>query len=178
MVILVLLTGCNDQESHIQRGMDLRDRLMLEQCTFTARITADYGQYSYTFLMDCCTDEGGDLSFVVKEPESIAGIAGKLTASSGFLTFDDVALAFPLLADGELSPVSAPWIFMYTLRSGYLVAAGEDGTQYRLTLRDSYEEDALHVDVWINQENIPQRAEILWQGRSVLSIYIEDFAFM
>ena len=176
--VLLILTGCKNQESYIQRGMDIRDRVTQKRCAFTACITADYGQSSYTFVMECRSGDSGDLSFVVKVPEAISDISGRLTADSGFLTFDDVALAFPLLADGEISPVSAPWIFLNTLRNGYLVAAGEDGVLYRLTLRDSYEDDALHVDVWIDEDNIPQRAEILWQGRSVLSLHIEEFVFV
>ena len=177
-VILLLFTGCAEPETELQRGMNLRDRLSEEGCRFNATITADYGPYSYEFSVDCHTGEEGDLLFSVCEPESIAGINGKITAESGFLTFNDVALAFPLLADGEFSPVSAPWIFITALRSGYLVAAGKEGDSCRLTYHDSYEADALQVDIWVDNQNTPVSAEILWQGRCILSLHIEGFVFV
>lgn len=162
----------------MQKGIDLREKLMSGRCSFTSRITADFGDHIYTFSMGCSTDAQGNVSFIVLSPESISGISGTLSASSGFLTFDDHALAFPLLADGEVSPVSAPWLLVNTLRGGYLTAAGMEGESVRLTLNDSYEEDALQLDVWLDRDCYPERAEILWQGRRVLSLHIENFTFV
>ena len=177
-VLLFLLTGCSTQETQLQRGMHLRDRLTRERCSFTAVIIADYGEYAYSFTLGCSTDDKGDVSFIVIEPESISGIAGKLTGDTGFLTFADTALAFPMLAEGEVSPVSAPWLMISALRGGYIVAAGPEGDLYRLTLKDSYAETALQVDVWLDGNDLPQKAEIFWQGRRVLSLHIEEFAFV
>lgn len=177
-VIFVVLTGCQSEDAQLLSGIRLREKMIAQRCTFVAEIIADYGDRTYTFSMGCSTDPQGNVSFIVISPESISGIAGRLSATSGFLTFDDTALAFPLLADGEVSPVSAPWLLINTLRAGYLTAAGEDGDAVRLTLNDSYEEDPLQIDVWLDENELPQRAEILWQGRRVLSIHIKDFAFV
>ena len=177
-LILLALTGCKAENDCLQQGIALRDKLTSQKCSFTAKIVADYEDKTYSFAMGCSTDADGNLSFIVKEPQTIAGIAGNLTGSSGYLTFDDTALAFPLLADGEVSPVSGPWLLINTLRSGYLAAAGEEGSSIRLTLHDSYEADSLLVDVWLDENSVPQRAEILWQGRRVLSLHIEDFLFV
>ena len=147
-------------------------------CSFTAEVTADYGDRTYTFTMGCTANSDGHLDFIVNEPESISGIAGNIAHDGGELTFDDTALAFPLLADGEVSPVSAPWLMIMALRGGYMVAAGMDGHRLRLTLRDSYEADALQVDVWLNGDDTPEYAEILWQGRRVLSVEVREFAFV
>ena len=148
---------------------------MSQRCSFTAEITADFGDKTYTFTMGCTSDPDGTMSFIVLAPESISGITGKLTGASGYLTFDDAALAFPLLAEGELSPVTAPWLLANTLRSGYLASAGEDGAHRHLTLHDSYETDALQVDVWLDSNGIPQHGEFLWRGRRILSLHIKDF---
>ena len=87
-------------------------------------------------------------------------------------------MAFPLLAEGQVSPVSAPWLLMKTLRSGYLTSCGtEDGT-LRLSIDDSYEDDALHLDIWLNEEELPKHGEILWQGRRILSVAVENFRFL
>ena len=176
--VCVLLAGCGQQDDSLQAGMQLREKLMAQRCSFTAEITADFGDKTYTFTMSCIGDTDGTMSFVVLTPESISGIAGKLTGTSGYLTFDETALAFPLLADGELSPVSAPWLLVNTLRSGYLASAGEDGELQHLTLHDSYKADALQVDVWLDGKGIPQHGEFLWQGCRILSIHIKDFAFV
>ncbi len=178
VLLMITLLGCNGESNDLQRGMQLREKMLNNSCSFVAEITADYGDKSYTFSAGCTADPMGNLSFVVLSPESIGGITGKITAESGFLTFDDAVLAFPLLADGEVSPVSAPWILVKTLRSGYLAAAGMDGEYLQLTIYDSYEEDALQLDIWLDGQNHPIRGEILWQGRRVLSVDVKDFAFV
>jgi hypothetical protein len=77
--------------------------------------------------MDCEADSQGSVSFRVVSPESISGITGSVDRDQGKLTFDDKALAFDLLADGQLSPVSAPWVMIHTLRGGYLSSCAESG---------------------------------------------------
>lgn len=173
---LLLLSGCANADRQIDRAMELRSRLLNGQgCGFTAGITADYGDELYTFTLECQGDEQGNVTFTVVEPETIAGITGSITQEGGKLTFDDTALEFPLLADDQVTPVSAPWLLLKTLRGGYLTSAGEDGELLRLTINDSYEEDALQLDIWLDGENIPVRADILYDGRRILSLTIGDF---
>ena len=85
------------------------------------------------------------------------------------------ALSFPLLADGQVTPVSAPYLLIKTLRGGYVRSVGEDGDFLRVTVDDSYEENALQLDIWLDSENHPIRAEILYDGRRILSMNIADF---
>lgn len=179
LVLLVMtLCGCDRENNGLQRAMALRENMLNNSCSFVAEISADYGDKSYTFSTGCTVDSTGNLSFVVLSPESIGGITGKITSERGFLTFDDTVLAFPLLADGEVSPVSAPWLLVKTLRGGYIASAGMDGEYLQLTIYDSYEEDALQLDIWIDDENRPIHGEILWQGRRVLAISVKEFAFV
>jgi hypothetical protein len=74
--------------------------------------------------------------------------------------------------------VSAPWIFYTTLRGGYLTAAGMEDNLLRLTIDDSYEEDALTVDIWLDEADNPIRAEILFDGRRILTLNIENFTIV
>lgn len=176
--LTVLLSGCKG-DSELDRAMAVREKLLgANGCTFDAEVAADYGSQVYTFSMACQVDENGTLSFTVSAPDSIAGITGDVSASGGRLTFDGSALAFDLLADGQVSPVSAPWLLIHTLRSGYLTSCGADGDNLRLSIDDSYEEDALHLDIWLNSEDQPVRGEILWKERRIVSLEVKNFAYL
>ncbi len=173
ILVIFCLSGC-DQNSSMDNALTLRSSLIESGCSFLAHITADYGDLVCDFILDCTVSSSGDLQFTVQFPESISGIGGSISAKGGSLEFDDVALAFPLLADGQLSPVSAPYILMKSLLGGYISSAGRDGELHRVTIRDSYESDALYVDVWMEGHN-PVRAEILWENRRILMIRLENF---
>ncbi len=172
---LLLLTGCTGKEAELDRAMSLRAGLLGSCCTFDAEITADYGSSIQTFRVYCEGNSQGDLGFTVTAPESIAGITGRIEKGEGKLSFQDTALAFPLLAEEQLSPVSSPWIFWNTLRGGYLTAAGMEDDLLRLTIDESYEEDALTVEIWLDEGDSPIRAEILYDGRRILTLTIENF---
>ncbi len=175
----LLLTGCGKTDSQIARGMALREKLLTGSgCGFETVITADFGTQTYTFTMACRTDGKGDLTFTVTQPETLSGISGSIGDRGGKLTFDDQALAFPLLADGEVSPVSAPWLLMKTLRGGYLKSCCIEGDLCRLTIDDSYEQDALQLDIWLDASDSPVGAEIVWQGRRILSMQVRNFTFL
>ena len=158
--------------------MALRAKLLPASVSFDAEITADYGDAIHTFCVFCEGDNQGNLGFRVTSPETIADITGRIVSGEGKLTFRDTVLAFPLLAEDQLSPVSAPWVFYSTLRDGYLTSAGMEEDKLRLTIDDSYEEDALTVDIWLDAEDKPVRAEILYDGRRILTLRIENFTIV
>lgn len=173
---LMLLTGCSGENSELTRAMQLRQKLTgAKGCEFDCVITADYADVSYTFGLHCQFDERGNLTFQVTEPESIRGITGRIDCDGGKLTFDDHALMFQLMADGYISPVSAPWIVMQTLRGGYIHACGKETEGMRIILHDSYEEDPLQVEVWTDAADNPIYSEILWHGRKILSLRVSNF---
>lgn len=179
LCMVLLLTGCAETDRTMDRAMAFRSRLLgAGGCSFDADITADYGDKSYTFSMACTADERGALTFSVTKPESISGITGSVSATGGKLTFDDKALSFALMADGLVTPVSGPWVLLKTLRSGYLTSCGQEGEYLRLAIDDSYEADALHLDIWLGEGDLPVRGEILWQGRRLLSITVTNFTFL
>lgn len=174
--LLFYLSGCNGTPKEIEKGMALRSCILQgKSCSFYSKITADYGDEVLEFSLQCIGTENGDLQFTVLEPESIADITGSIEDNGGELTFDGLALCFETLVEGQISPVSAPWIFLKALRSGYITSACMEGNQLRLTIDDSYEEGALQLDIWLNDENIPKRAEILYDGLRILSLQVDDF---
>ena len=158
--------------------MAFRDKLLSAQgCRFSAEITADYGDTLYTFGMDCQADPSGNMTFQVTEPDSIAGIEGSVSYSGGTLDFADTALQFDLMADDQLTPVSAPWILLKTLRSGYIASACYEEELLRLSVDDSYEDDALRLDVWLRDGN-PVRGDVLYDGLRILTLDVKDFELL
>lgn len=123
-------------------------------------------------------DTDGGMTFTVVEPETISGISGKLSVSGGALTFDDQVLAFPMLADQQLTPVSAPYLLIKTLRGGYIRACGADGELTKLQINDSYAEQALELDIWLDGSLRPVHCDILYSGRRFLAMKISDFVIM
>jgi len=156
--------------------MELRAQLLrASECSFRGEITADYGDQIYNFGMDCLADGEGNVHFSVTAPETIAGIGGTISYTGGKLTFEDTVLQFSLLADGQVSPVAAPWVFMKTLRGGYLTSACMEDDLLRLSLNDSYEDGALQGDIWLDGSNRPVRGEFLYEGKRILSLDVVDF---
>jgi len=179
LLLVAVLSGCGRNGEELDRAMGLRAKLLAAQgVRFDAVITADYGDKHYTFALGCTADSQGDMQFTVLEPETIAGITGTLSKNSGKLTFADQALAFDIMADGQVSPVSGPWVLMKALRSGYLTSCDTEGDMLRLAVDDSYEADALHLDVWLGEQDAPVRGEIFWQGRRILSLEVKNFKIL
>ena len=175
LLCMMLLTGCMGKNEELETVMDLRAKLLANDCSFQAEVTADYEDKQYTFGLYCEGDTKGNLGLRVTSPDTISGIEGRASSDGGELTFDDTALTFPLLADDQVTPVSAPYLLIKTLRGGYVRSAGEEGELVRATIDDSYEEDALQLDIWLNGEGMPVRAEILYDGRRILAMNITDF---
>ena len=175
LTLLLLLSGCSTNEP-MEKALSLRSNLLSSPgCSFTAKITADYGDSLESFTLSCLGSSTGQICFTVTEPESISGITGTLSQEGGALTFDDHALGFGFLTDDQLSPVSAPWIFLRTLRSGYLTSACQEGEKIHISGRDSYEDSALLADIWMEAGNLPVRCELLYRSRRILTLEIRDF---
>ena len=178
-LLFVLLSGCDRSPEEMETAMELRTKLLQASgCSFDAKITADYGDKLHTFSMTCQADSNGKIVFTVTEPDTISGMIGTLSSKGGEITFADTALHFELLAEDQLSPVSAPWILMQTLRSGYLASACREEGGIRLSVDDSYEEDPLRLDIWLNSQDMPTHADILYDGRRILSLDVENFAIL
>lgn len=163
----------------MERCLQLRSRLLGAQgAAFEVDIRADYGDKVHTFSLQCQADREGTISFTVTKPESIAQIRGQVDGTDGALSFDDTALHFPLLADNQLTPVAAPWVLLKTLRTGCITSAGAGQELLQLSIDDSYADDALHLDIWLDRTDTPVRAEILFRERKILSLDVKNFTIL
>lgn len=175
LALLVLLPGCGGTPEQERQAMELRGQcLAAQQVEFQAAVTADYGDTLESFTLECQADAGGTLRFRVREPESIRGIEGEISGQEGALRFDGELLAFPLMADDRLSPVSGPWLLLEALRSGVIAACAGEGELVHMTINDSFGDDPLTVELWAG-DGVVVAGEIGWRGRRMLSMQIEDF---
>ena len=172
----VLLSGCNREDISLKKALQLREKLLAAQsCTFDAGITAQYNNVVYQFQVFCAAD-AETLQFTVTAPETISGIRGTLTRSGGEFVFEDTVLAFPAMAEGRISPVSAPWIFYNTLKGGYLHGCGELEEGLLLTIDDSYADEALQLHIYLDAAYLPVFAEIYWQQQKLITLEIQNFS--
>ena len=178
-IVVFLLVGCSEKDSAVDDAL-----LFLKQiadgngCSFNAIITADYGNKLYQFSMQCSSDATGNITFSIIEPESIRDITGKISNERGVLTFDDQALAFEMIADGQITPVSSVWLFMRALHSGYIRSYETKDDLCHLVINDSYQEKAMQLDIYLTKKHAPIQADILWNNRRIITIQVENFTIL
>lgn len=177
LFLLILLSGCAKAEKPTQKALDFRTELMRsEGCSFVADITADYGDKIYEFSVQVQYDME-KTKLTVLSPEEISGIAATVSENGSKLSFDGTELDFGKLANGYVSPISAPWLLGQCWTAEYISGAGADGQYERITYLKGYNDRELTVNTWLNAEGIPIRAEVLHEGQRCLNIEIRDFQF-
>ena len=179
VLCIIFLTSCAPDQDALDVAQRLRDNILNAQgCSFTAKISADYGEEVHSFTMVCNFDKSGNLSFTVSEPESISGITGKIDNKESALTFDDNVLMFELLADDQITPVSAPWLLMKTICGGYISACSSNEDGYCIEYDDSFKGEPLLVQLQMNQQEVISYGEFIWEGRRILSVQILNFKLL
>lgn len=175
-LLMVFFLGCSGPDPAMEAALELRSRCLgAAQISLEAEICADYITNIACFDLECSFDTSGKMAFTVTEPEDIEGIRGSVSGTEGTVEFDDTVLAFPLLAEGRLSPLSGPWVLIKAIRSGAIIAAGKEGERIHLTIDDSYADNALTVDIWLEEDEVVE-AEIAWEGRRCLTMTVDDFS--
>ena len=163
----------------MERVLRFRQTLLQSKdVEFRAEVTADYGDSLCSFNLDYRADDSGNVSFRVISPETIQGITGSLSEEGGKLTFDDTVLYFEPLTEEILNPVSAGWILIRALRGGCITSVCMEENMIRLSVDDSYDDNALRLDVWIDEQDRPVQGDILWDGRRILSLKIQKFTLL
>ena len=178
ILIPFCLLGCSRSNSSMDKLLSFRENLLQSsKISFVADITADYGDDYYTFQMQCESNPEGNIIFKVLQPDSICGIEGQISQNEGHITFSDQVLLFKPGAEDRLSPIVAPWLLLETLCGGYITACGNTENGYLAVIRDSYNENALTIEVEF-VENTPTYAEIFWNQTRIISIQIHNFQYV
>ena len=88
-------------------------------------------------------------------------------------------LAFSALADGQLSPVAAPYTVAQSWCTGYIRTCGLDEGYLVMSVDTTFDDNPLTVETWLDREKgIPLFAEICYNDRRILSVTITDFQYI
>lgn len=163
----------------MQQALDLRTALLTAGgCSFTAQLCASYDDVRYDFTLDCVCKTDGSAQLTVTAPQTLAGIAASIAGAQGTLEFADTAVAFGLMAGGNLAPMQTPQLLVQALGSDYIRAVGRDGDMVRVTCLHGYDEQELTVDVWLSQALLPQYAEVSYEGCTLVTMQLENFVLL
>lgn len=174
---VMLLGGCSNDKVRMEQALAFRNAVLAaNECTFSAVVTTDYGDSIYTFGMACTSKKDGTVHITITEPETIKGITCTVAGKNGKILFDDKAVLFETLADGQITPVISPWLFMKAIRGGYIAYSGVKEKQMELRIDDTFSDTPFCTEIYFNENNMPVFAEILWQGRRIVSMEINNFS--
>lgn len=179
VLVIILLSGCGKEDTQMEEIIKLRRAISeCSECTFKTVVTADYGDSIYSFGMDCTIDKTGAMNLTVTDPETISGIAVRIDKDTGKFVFNDKVLVFEMIADGQLSPVGAPFLLLKALRSGYISTCGTNEEKTVVLISDSFANTQYEVQLHLDSSFYPDFAEIIWNGRRILSLDINEFLIL
>lgn len=176
--LCMTLAACGGEEtSPVQEALSFRtDLLAVDQCSFTAQVTADYGERAYTFGLDCVYEPRNDRAeLTVTEPESIAGITAAMEGTDGTVAFDGTALELGTLASGKTAPMALPQLLGQAWTGGYIESQTEADSGFLVTYQVGYEQDALMVYTAFDEGGVPLWAEIYDEDTCVLQAELSNF---
>ena len=159
----------------MQPAMDLRTALLEQGCSFTAQICANYDTGSYEWTVACVCAPDGTAELQVVEPESIAGITATIGADGDSVEFEDTAVEFGLLADGQIAPIALPQVLFSCWSAQYIREAGRDGEQITAVYLMGYGDEEVAVEQWLQPDGTPVYADIWFGTQNLASVQISGF---
>ena len=163
----LLLSGCG-KNAAADRFAPFSEALCgRADLSFTADVRAEYSDRSALFMLEYA-DEGEGCRVMVLAPEGIRGVTAHLNGAEAALGYDSILLDAGSLDRYGLSPTTALPRLVEALRQGHLETAwAEDG----LTVWELRPDDTLSIQVWLDENLTPKRAELISEGR--VAVYCE-----
>jgi outer membrane lipoprotein-sorting protein len=162
-----------------ERALEARTRMIsMERCSFTAEISADYGNRTYDFTVTASYQKDGESILSVTKPDSLSGIS--VTYSS--LSFDGARIETGSLSSQGLSPLSAFPALLAAARTGDIAETGFEtlgGIEaICFTCRESADGETLEQKLWFDPATgAPLRGEILVNGDLAIACVFTQFQF-
>ena len=175
MMLLLLLCACGAAKEQAQAPVSLRTALMeAGRCRFTLELTADFGDYTRDYTLDCWADTPGSASMMILEPELAKGISAIVGGEDAQVSYDDTILAVEQFESRPISPMAAPYLLSRAWSEGYIRSAGKDGDLEQVHYLLGYGGRQLEIVTWLSGQT-PVRAEITDGEHVLVSCEIRDF---
>ncbi len=158
-------------------AMELRTKLLERGCRFTAEIEAHLDDGTAEFVLSCTCDPDGSVTVEVTQPETIAGITATVEHGAREARFDDVALDFGLLADGQLAPMAIPQLLYGAWTGEYIREAGADGDRLTAVYLSGWGDRELVIEQWLTGDGTPEYADLWFGAKNAASVHIRDFSY-
>ena len=176
--LCLAVSGCaGSEDGAVQEALNFRTSLLAaDHCTFTAEVTADYGERVGNFTLVCTYTPGTNgAELTVTAPESIAGITAAVDGEEANVTFEDVSLELGTLAGGQVAPLQLPQILGDAWTYSYVESQSEEGDGILVTYRCGYDEEELLVFTRFDTSMTPVQAEVYCDGICVLTAALSDY---
>lgn len=172
LALALLLTGCGQNRAAAQREEWAAELAVQPELRFTAALRAEYADRTVHLRLRY-EGEAEGCTLRVLEPEELAGVCLHLGSDGAQLRFEELRLDAGPLDRWGLSPASALPALVEALRTGHLESAWTEGD---LTVWELVADDALTVQVWLDADLAPQRAELRSDGRVGVFVDISDWS--
>ena len=170
-----MLCGCSGENRAMKTAMELRTKLLERGCRFAAEIEAHLDDGTAQFSVDCACAPDGSVTLEVTAPESISGITATVEPGAENARFDDVALDFGLLADGQLAPMVIPQILFGAWTQAYIREAGADGDSWNAVYLSGWGDRELTVEQWLTKEGVPTYADLWFGNQNAANVKLSEF---
>ena len=77
----------------------------------------------------------------------------------------------------ELSPVSAPWLFLRTLKKGLVRHVSKTDEGISVSFEDRFRGEDLISEITLSSEGMPVYCELFWSGQRIIALAIQDYRF-
>ena len=171
-----MLIGCSRQDKAMQTALDLRTALLEQGCSFTAELQAHLPDGTAEFTLQCVCAPDGTATLEVTDPDTISGITATVQPGGENASFDDVALDFGLLADGQVAPMVLPQLLFSCWTDGYIREAGKDEDLLSAIYLNGYGDRELAVEQWFTADGVPTAADYWFGVDNIASVTISDFS--
>ncbi len=180
LMISLLLTACGGKgiSTPMERALEMRGvYLAADGCTARMKVTADYGQRVYDYVVDARV-AGGETVLTVCEPAEIAGLTARLREGNSWLTYDGAMLETGPLAEDGLTPISAVAALLQAARSGFVDSCGTQGEELYVFCRNPDEGPGCgrEIALWFGSDYRLLRGEVSVDGRQVIRCEFTEFA--
>ncbi len=182
--LFLLLCACGSGNGKTEElALETRTRMInMKTCSFTADLTADYGNRTYEFTVTVSYQKDGESILTITRPDNLAGISVTYTKDGTDLEYDGARLETGSLSSWGLSPMTALPDLLAAAQTETISECGIetlDGMEaLQVTCREEREGEALEQKLWFDlASGAPLRGEISVDGYTVITCVFTEFRF-